>query len=144
MDPLSAAAAITGILGAAATVTTTLQTIVGTIKNAPQLVANLLIEVSEITSCLGQLQAFLLGAVAVSRSRKSLLMVDQIAVTLTSCVLIFSELEQTIDDLKLNERILSTNIRLKFMSKEAAIAKLLTRLHASKLSLTLMLTTLTW
>jgi len=144
MDPLSAAASIVGLLGAAATITTILKAIVATVKHTPQLVANLLIEVSDIASCLGQLQAFLSGAVAISRSRKSLLMVDQIAVTLTNCVLIFSELEETIEKLKLNPPILPATIRLRFTSKEAAITKLLTRLHASKLSLTLMLTTLTW
>lgn len=144
MDPLSAAASIVGLLGAAATVTTILKAIVAAMEHTPQLVANLLIEVSDIASCLGQLQAFLTGAVATSRSRKSLLMVDQIAVALTNCVLIFSELENTVEMLKLDLPFLPRTIRLRFMAKEAAITKLLTRLNASKLSLTLMLTTLTW
>ncbi len=144
MDPLSAAASIAGLLGAAATITTVLRPVISTIKDAPPLVGNLLVEVSDITACLSQLEAFLSGTAAASRSRKSLLMVDQIVVTLTNCVLIFSELEETIDNLKLNQPTLPANIRLRFMSKEAAIAKILTRLQASKLSLNLMLTTLTW
>ena len=144
MDPLSAAASIAGLLSAAATITTILKTTVATIKNAPQLAVNVLVEIADITACLSQLQTFLSGTATVSRSRKSLLMVDQIAVTLTNCVLIFSELEETIDDLKLNELILPVNTRIRFMLKEADIAKLLTRLQGSKLSLNLMLTTLTW
>ena len=61
MDPLSDAASVAGLLEAAATVTTILKTIIGTVKDAPQLAKNVLVEVSDITACLGQLQTFLLG-----------------------------------------------------------------------------------
>ena len=144
MDPLSAAASIVGILGAAATVSPILKTIIDTVKDAPQLAQNVLVEVSDITACLRQLQTFLLGTANISRSRAALLMVDQVAVTLTNCVMIFSELEEIIDELRLNHPTHPANVRLKFISKKAAIAKLLARLHASKVSLNLMLTTLTW
>ena len=144
MDPLSAAASIVGILGAAATINTILKKIVGTVKNAPQQVQNLLVEVSDIAACLGQLQTFLLGTATISRSRAALLMVDQIAVTLTNCVLAFSELEEIIDELRLNQLNSPASIRLKFIASETDIAKLVARLHASKVSLNLMLTTLTW
>ena len=70
-------------------------------------------------------------------------MVDQIAITLTNCVLIFSEPEEIIDELSLDLPNPPASTRLKFIPKEAAIAKLLARPHASKVSLNLMLTTLT-
>ena len=144
MDPLSASASIVGLLGAAATISTILKTIVGTVKNAPQLAVNLLAEMADITASLGQVQGFLLGTDAILRSRTSLIMVDQIVVALTNCVLIFSELEETVHKLELTQPILPANTRLKFVLKEAAISKLLTRLQASKSSLNLILITLTW
>ena len=144
MDLISVSASIVGLLGAAAAVSTILKKTIATIKNTPQLVASILAEVSDISACLGQLQGFLSGTDTISRSRKSLLMVDQIVVTLTNCVLIFSELEETIDRLNLKQSTLPVNKRIRFLSNESAISKLLTRLQASKSSLNLILTTLTW
>lgn len=61
MDPLSAAGSIVGLIGVTATTTRILKTFINTVKNAPDLAKNVLAEVTEISACLTQLQAFLLG-----------------------------------------------------------------------------------
>ena len=70
-------------------------------------------------------------------------MVEQLVVTLSNCVLIFSELEEIMDSMKPTG--LTRPWRLgKWLLKEQAISALLVRMQQSKISLGLMLTTLTW
>ncbi len=143
MDPLSISAAIVGLLTAAAKVTTFLTSWGQSSLRAPKLAENVLAEVSDIAGCLRQLQTYVQGTRAVPRSRASLLMVEQVVVTLTGYVSNFSELEEILDRLapgKTNDVI----DRLKWASKAESIAKVLQRLQSSKASLNLMLSTLTW
>ena len=60
-------------------------------------------EMTDVSACLSQLQRFLLGTQEVARSRESLLLVDQVFVIRSNCVLVFSELEQTLDSIGLDE-----------------------------------------
>lgn len=100
MDPLSVSAAIVGILGASTGAISTLRSIWRTISEAPKFAQDVLSEVTGISGCLGQLQLFLLNIDAVDRSRAALLMVDQVLVSLTECVSVFSELQIMLDRLK--------------------------------------------
>ncbi|MCJ1236248.1 hypothetical protein MMC14_004226 [Varicellaria rhodocarpa] len=68
-------------------------------------------------------------------------MVEQIVVTLTGCVVAFSELEKTLDSLRTNLPIRGVD-RIKWAMKEPTISKMLLRLQSFKSSLSLMLTTL--
>lgn len=143
MDPLSVAASVVGVLGAAAKVSELLTTFIRGTKVAPALANGVLHEVSDISACLTQLQAFLLGTQVGTRSRTALIMVEQVVVTLTSCVMTFSELEEALEPLKVRslEKIGS---RIAWMWKEPTLGKLCLRLNSCKQSLNLMLTTLTW
>ena len=100
-------------------------------------------EVTDVSACLSQLQRFLLGTQEVARSRESLLLVEQVFVIHSNCVLIFSELEQTLDSIGSDEPMQPIKLA-KWMLKEQSITTLLWRLKASKMSLNLILTTLTW
>ena len=100
MDPMSAAASIIGLLGAAAKVSEVLLKFIGNVKGAPKLVKNVLMEIDDVSACLNQLQRYLQGALSISTSQEQFLMVEQLVVTLSNCVLIFSELEETIQSLK--------------------------------------------
>ena len=60
-------------------------------------------EVTDVSACLSQLQRFLLGTQEVARSRESLLLVDQVFVIHSNYVLIFSDLEQTLDSIGSDE-----------------------------------------
>lgn len=144
MDPLSAAGSIVGLIGVTATTTRILKTFINTVKNAPDLAKNVLAEVTEISACLTQLQAFLLGTKVMSRSRASLLMVEQIIVALTNCVMIFSELDKILDMLRPDQSSLSARSKMKFAIRAPEISSILARLRTSKASLNLMLMTLDW
>ena len=140
---ISIAASIVGLLGAAATVSLTLNNFVESVKTIPQLAKSVLLEVSDVSACLSQLQRIVLGAELGSGSQEKLIMVDQLVVVLSNCVMIFSKLEETLEPLNLdNSKHLSKLAR--WMLQQQSIHRLLMRLQASKLSLTLVLTTLTW
>ncbi len=143
MDPLSISVSILGLCCAAVQVNSLLKTFVDSSKDAPATARHTLSEVSAIYVCLNQLDAFLSGRQESSRSRRSLLMLEQIIIIFTDCVSIFSELEQILESVKTDGpmRVLD---RLKWAVKEKNIIKLLTRLQTSKASLGLMLTILTW
>lgn len=143
MDPLSVTASILGLLGAAQKVSSLLVTLINHVKEAPRQAEKVLLEVNDISACLSQLQNFLSGSMTTPESQAKLLMVDQIIVTLTTCVMTFSELEEIATNLQANRPLrLSTKVR--WAMKEQKISRLLLRLQSSKASLNLMLTILTW
>ena len=139
MDPISAAASIVGLLGAAAKISEVLLKFFGKVVNAPNLARNVLMEISDVSACLIQLQRYLQGTLSTSSSQEQLLTVEQLVGVLSNCVLIFSELEKTVDSLKPRPWMVT-----QWLFKEQAISALLIRMQQSKLSLSLMLTTLTW
>lgn len=104
---------------------------------------NVLIEVCDVSACLNQLQRYLQGALQTSSSQEQLLMIEQLVVTLSNCVLIFSELEEMVDSLKPTELMQPWKLA-QWLLKEQAISSLMVRMQQSKLSLSLMLTILTW
>ena len=143
MDLISVSASIVGLLSVAAKVSKLMVTFMRSAKDSPQTAQNLFCEVTDISSCLRQLQSYLLGTRVATTSRTSMLMVEQIAVSLTTCVTTFSELEKTLTHLTKNQpnRVID---KIKWARKEPDISKLVVRLQSSKTSLNLMLTTLTW
>ena len=141
MDP--AAASIVGLVGAAAKVSESLFKFIRNVKEAPKLASTVLQEVSDISACLSQLRKFLMGTKAASRSHENLLMIEQIIVALSNCVLIFSELEEIVESLKPSVPM-QLGILSQWILQEQNIRTLFTRLQSSKVSLNLMMTTLTW
>ena len=144
MDPLSISASIVGLCVAAVQVSHLLRDFVDNTRQAPKTARQTLMETTGIYVCLNQLDSFLSGKQKAARSRRSLIMVEQVIIILTDCVSIFSELEQVIDTLKADEGPMRVVDRMKWSFKEKALTKLLTRLQGSKTSLSLMLTILTW
>ena len=143
MDPLSISASIVGLLTASAQVSALLTSLVASAKDAPSSAQAVLMEVNDIGLCLKQLQGFLLGTQEASRSRRSLIMIEQVIIVLTDCVSAFSKLEQILEMLKTDPPVRVLD-KVKWALKERVIGTLLLRLQASKMSLGLMLTTLTW
>ena len=143
MEPISAVASIIGLLGAAAKISEYLFKFIKSVKDAPKLASSVLQEVSDTSACLNQLQNYLMGTRTTSRPQGNLLMVEQIVVALSNCVLVFSELEEIVESLKPSNRTQSGRLA-QWILKEQTITSLLTRLHISKLSINLMMTTLTW
>lgn len=143
MDPLSISAGIVGLLTAAAGITNVVGGLINSANGAPDSVRHVLTEVTGISTCLDKLQAFLLGTREVPRSRATMLMVEQVVVTLTGCITAFSDLEKTLDPLKSSQPIRVMD-RMRWALKEQSIGRILGRLQVTKASLNLMLTTLTW
>ena len=145
MDGISVAASILGLVGAAANVTLSLNALVTSVKKAPQLAQSVLLEVSDVSICLSQLQRLLLGMERGSESRERLIMVEQLVVVLSNCVSIFSELEEILESLDLiSGTPLSKTKIARWLRRQHSISTLLIRLQASKQSLTLIVTTLNW
>jgi len=143
MDPLSIAVSIVGITTAAVQVSRLLKTFIDGANEASTSARGVLMEVTGIYACLHQVQGFLLSNNEATRSRRSLIMIEQVIVIFTDCVSIFSELEQMLETVKTGEHMRMID-RLKWPSKETAISKILARLQASKASLKFMLTISTW
>ena len=143
MDPISAAASIVGLVGAAAKISETLSKFITSAKGAPKLASSVLQEVSDTSACLSQLQNYLMGTKITSRHHEKFLMVQQIIVALSNCVLIFSELEEIVESLRPSDPMRSGRLA-QWIIKESHIKNLFTRLQNSKTSLNLMMTTLTW
>ena len=143
MDPLSVAASVVGLPVATANASQMLTTFIHSVKNAPTLAKHVLFEVSSISASLAQVQGYLTGAKPGSQARTRLVMVNQIVVTLTTCVLTFSKLEAILTSLNLNQPQQKW-ARVAWARQESSLTALLERLKWSKVSLTLILTTLAW
>ena len=143
MDPLSIAASFIGIATAAGQVSRLLRAFLESTKQASSTASSVLAEVTGISACLHQLQDFLLGHDDTGRSRRSLILIEQVIVVFTDCVTVFSELERLLEGLTTKEHMRVID-RVKWARKEATVSRILTRLQASKGSLNLMLTISNW
>ncbi|KAH6874727.1 hypothetical protein B0T10DRAFT_585904 [Thelonectria olida] len=141
-DPLSTAASVIGLLTAAAQISKILASVIDKARHAPQECSKIKTEVDDITNVLGSLQLFIMGTHRASRSRTSLIMVDQVVATLAATVSTFSELDTLATALQV-ESEMNLLDRLRWASKEKDIKGVLVRLESHKSSLTLMLTILT-
>ena len=100
MDPLSVSASIIGILGAAAKVSSVLIIFVKNTTAAPKIAQTVLADVNGLSTVLSHLQTYLLGTASPTRSRASLILVEQVLVTLAECVTTISELEDVLGTVK--------------------------------------------
>jgi len=142
-DPLSVAASVVGLITAAAQVSQVLTDVISKARHAPDTCRHVRNEVDDIRGVLAQLQLFITGVSMASRSRTSLIMVDQVVVTLAACVTTFSELDAFATSLQSTIEMTIFD-RLHWVSKEKDIKNMLAKLESHKLSLTLMVTILTW
>lgn len=131
-----------GLTVAAVQASHLLRNFVDSTHQAPKTARHVLMETTGIYACLNQLDAFLTGKQESSRSRRSLIMIEQVIIIFTDCVSIFSELEQALETLKADAPMRVID-KVKWSLKEKTLAKLLDRLRGSKMSLNLMLTILT-
>ena len=143
MDPLTVSASIVGILAAAAQVSSVLGALISRSIHAPKSVGDVKMEVDAVRGVLAQLQHLILDASTVHRSRAAWIMVDQVVVTLAGCVATFSDLEPFVKSLN-SDNSLGILDRVRWASKSSMLAEIITRLQNHKLSLTMMVTILTW
>ena len=89
------------------------------------------------------MQSFLNGETAVTKTGASLVLVEQVIVVLSGCVIMFSELESVLDDLK-TECHLDAIDRMRWARNDSIITGNIQRLQNHKASMNLMLTILSW
>jgi hypothetical protein len=142
MDPLSVSASIIGVLTAAAKVSSVLITFVQNTKAVPKLAQTVLADINSLSAVLSHLQTYLLGVVTPSKPRASLILVEQVVVTLAECVTTFSELEDLLGTSQHNA--MGVLDRMKWVMKESEVSDVQRRLQSNKSSWTLMLTILQW
>jgi len=92
-DPLSRAGGIVGLLAAGAQITKMLNQVIKKTRDAPDECRRIITHVEDIRNALGHLQGFVVGTSRPSRSRTSLILVDQVIVTLAACITTFTELD---------------------------------------------------
>lgn len=138
MDPLSVTASIVGILCAATKVSSVLNSFVRNTRGASKLAQTVLAEVNGLSAVLSQLQTYLLGAASSSKSRASLILVEQVIVTLAECVTTFSELEDVLETARIETDFRMMD-RVKWAIKESKVSDIQRRLQSNKMSLNLML-----
>ena len=117
-------------------------TFVQNTKAAPKLAQTVLAEVHGLSAVLGHLQTYLIGVASPSKSGASLILVEQVIVTLAECVTTFSELEDLLGISDNND--MAALDRMKWAMKESKVSDIQRRLQSNKSSLTLMLTILQW
>ncbi|KAM7213446.1 RhoGAP domain containing protein [Rhypophila decipiens] len=142
VDPLSIAASVIGLINAGAKITKVLVQVTKNACDAPNDCRRLKDEVETIRYVLSQLQLFFTGQSRTTRSRTSLILVDQVVVTLAACVTTFSDLDVFAENLQ-SEVKMGILDRLRWSSKEDEIRHILQRVESHKSSLTLIMTILT-
>ncbi|KAH7407222.1 Rho GTPase activation protein [Cadophora sp. MPI-SDFR-AT-0126] len=142
MDPLSVSMAIVGLLSASWKISEVLSPLVSKGKNAPAELREMKTTVDTIRSVLSQLQLMLLGRMKVTRERTSLILVDQIVVTLSACVSTFSDLDTFVETLGSDDQ-LGLMDRMRWATKAPTIQEHMKKLESHKASMTLMVTILT-
>ena len=140
-EPLSVAAGVVGLLAAAAQVSLILTDIVSKTRHAPRECQRTRTDVENIRNVLVQLQLYTTGAKQAPRSNRALIMVDQVAATLASCILTFDELKMFVEGLQ-RESSIGILDRLRWVTKKSDFEDYQSRLEIHKSSLTLMLSIL--
>ncbi|KAF5011586.1 hypothetical protein FDECE_2307 [Fusarium decemcellulare] len=135
-DPLSIAASVVGLLGAAGKICTTLSSFVGSAIDAPASARTTLATVEELRLALEMVKQLVNTISSLPARRRQLVRLDNIAITFSNCIITLSELESLVC---FKDGIMH---RLKWAWTEKKVLTLLPRLESQKSSLSLMVTVL--
>lgn len=143
MEPLSVAMAIIGLLHAAKQISDVLQPLINKAANAPKEINEMISSVDGIRTVLSQLHLMLIRKSHVGQNRTSLILVEQIVVTISASVTTFSDLVIFVETLGTDAN-LGLLDRLRWATKTSTIQEHMRKLEVHKSTLTLMMTILTW
>ncbi|KAM0418931.1 hypothetical protein ACHAPT_012089 [Fusarium lateritium] len=135
-DPLSIAASVVGLLGAAGKICTALSSFVGSAIDAPAAARTTLATVEELRLSLEMVKHLVDTISSLPAMRRQLVRLDHIAITFSNCIITLSELESLVC---FKDGIMH---RLKWAWSEKKVLILLPRLESQKSSLSLMVTVL--
>lgn len=140
---MEVAASVVGLLAAGAQVSSVLQQFMSSTSNAPSLAQSLNQEIGDFRIVLSKLERIVRGSVPLNKSRGSMIDTDHLAFTLAGCVCTFSQLEKEVDRVKSSGKMELLD-RIRWARNENTLLYIVQRLQSHKLSLTLILTILTW
>jgi hypothetical protein len=143
MDPLSVAASIVGLLAAAQQISSAMGGIASAKAKGSKELSSVKITVDTLRSILLQLQLLLLDRASINPERASLILVEEVVVTLTACVATFSDLDVCLKGLRSDEQLGLLDV-MRWATKAPELKLLLQHLEAHKTSLILMLNIITW
>jgi len=143
MEPLSITMAVIGLLKTAHEVSSGIARLVASRKNGSSEIREIKTTVDMLRSVLLQLQLLLLNHAKVDERRASMILVDEVVVTLTACVMTFSDLDSCVEGLEADEK-LGILGSVKWASKSAELRRYKRDLKAHKSSLSLMVNILSW
>jgi len=143
MDPLFVSASIAGLMTAAQQVSSLIGLILRCKSARGKDIRDIKKTVDSLSCVLRQLQLLLSRRIIVNPERASLILVDQVVLKLTACVMTFSDLSGCVQRLS-DDKSLGVLDAIRWASKETELLKYLRNLEAHKSSLTLMISILTW
>jgi len=143
MEPLSITMAVIGLLNTARAVSSGIVRLVAIKQNSSNEIREIKITVDTLRSVLLQLQLLLLNHGKIDERRTSMILVDEVVVTLTACVMTFSDLDSCVEGLEADEK-LGILGAMKWASKAAELRRYKGDLEAHKSSLSLMDNILSW
>lgn len=143
MDGLSIAASVIGLITAAGQMTTLLYKLGSDIKDAHHIAKKVVSELTDTTTALTQLKKYLDGRAKASAQRRSLISVEHITASITSCLLTFSELDALLKSLHVDTGMGAAD-RAAWVLKKEKVKDLLVRLQNHKATLSLMLNIMQW
>ena len=139
MDPLSITAAVVGLLTAAAKINSLLEGL-SAIRNSPATIKDAQNEVRQTEIALRSMER-LLQRLDAPNTRRGMIQVDDLRVTLADAMLAFSTFETMLEDLATRARVRAAISWTKY-SKQ--LGEHLARIERYKMSLSLMLSILQW
>ncbi len=143
MDPISVIASVTGVLAAAVHISSVASSLISRWKDAPSSIHNIVVEMTALGACLGQLKPYLQNLDTVPSTRTEIISVEQVVIILSSCVLSVSELQKSLDPFGPGKTLTVSN-KIWWASHEKKMNTLRSRVQASTNSLNLILTVITW
>lgn len=135
--------AVIGLLKTAHEVSTTIGKIVSSKKNGCKEIRDIKSTVDTLRSVLLQLQLLLLNHAKIDDRRASMILVEEVVVTLSACVMTFSHLDSCVGGLASDERLGILN-SVRWASKAEELKGYMQSLESHKISLALMVNILTW
>jgi hypothetical protein len=142
LEPLSVAASIVGLLEVGSQMSSFLSSIVTKFRDGPSFAQRLRQEITDISAVLNYLQTYITGTTA-SADRASLILLEDVLITLTGCVITYSELQAILNGLNFNPEMGAFDL-MKWAQQEPTITNITLRLRQHKRSLILMRTILKW
>jgi hypothetical protein len=136
MEPLSISIAVIGLLKTAHEVSSTIGKIVSS-KNGCKEIRDVKSTVDMLRSVLLQLQLLLLNHAKIDDRRASMILVKEVVLTLSACVMTFSDLDSCVEGLPSDERLGILN-SVRWASKAEELKRYMQSLESHKISLALM------